>query len=532
MSEMTQNIITVDDARCIGCNACVRACPVHAISTKLKEGTMDQFVSSVISERCIKCGECVKVCKHEARGYMDDSAKFFENLEGKPMYIIVAPSIKTAFSNWNGILNWLKGLGHRVYDVSFGADICTWAHAKLIESDSKAKIISQPCPAVVNCVTKYHPSLVPFLSRIHSPASCLALYLKKYQSVREPIWLLSPCIAKTDEARKANTFEYNVTFENLDNYISRKNLRFKDDADFEFTGMEGVLGTLYPRPGGLRDNLLAINPNLVVSTAEGSDLYDRLLRYSATKYESRPDVFDCLNCKHGCNQGTASTLNDIVSIESEMTALELKANSARGHFLRKDKNYKEFSKNLDWQNFTTSYVSSSIVLMMPTRQQADDIFNEMLKTTPESRCIDCGACGYSSCSEMCDAIFRKDSVKENCVYYMKQLIHQQLEEHKKVLSMGDISDGVSQLSSLVDVLSSDEAFQSSIDLVNQLIKLFNNYKEANLENGETEEENENVQFATQVLKILNHLQRSLEKTRDAAAIQAITQKIDELKKLF
>ena len=50
----------IDSARCTGCGACLRACPVNAISgEKKKPHTIDQ-------EICIRCGSCREACKFEA----------------------------------------------------------------------------------------------------------------------------------------------------------------------------------------------------------------------------------------------------------------------------------------------------------------------------------------------------------------------------------------------------------------------------------------------------------------------------------
>jgi NADH:ubiquinone oxidoreductase subunit F (NADH-binding)/NAD-dependent dihydropyrimidine dehydrogenase PreA subunit/(2Fe-2S) ferredoxin len=50
----------IDPSRCTGCRACVRACPVEAVSGKKKKPhTIDQ-------DRCIRCGSCREACKFVA----------------------------------------------------------------------------------------------------------------------------------------------------------------------------------------------------------------------------------------------------------------------------------------------------------------------------------------------------------------------------------------------------------------------------------------------------------------------------------
>ena len=51
---------SIDPAKCKGCTACAKKCPVGAISGERKQPhTIDQ-------EKCIKCGECADTCKLEA----------------------------------------------------------------------------------------------------------------------------------------------------------------------------------------------------------------------------------------------------------------------------------------------------------------------------------------------------------------------------------------------------------------------------------------------------------------------------------
>jgi NADH-quinone oxidoreductase subunit F len=51
---------SIDAAKCKGCTACARKCPVNAIKGEKKQAhTIDQAL-------CIKCGVCADTCKFEA----------------------------------------------------------------------------------------------------------------------------------------------------------------------------------------------------------------------------------------------------------------------------------------------------------------------------------------------------------------------------------------------------------------------------------------------------------------------------------
>ncbi len=51
---------SIDPETCTGCMACVRECPVGAITGKKK------MAQEIDQELCVKCGMCYEVCKFEA----------------------------------------------------------------------------------------------------------------------------------------------------------------------------------------------------------------------------------------------------------------------------------------------------------------------------------------------------------------------------------------------------------------------------------------------------------------------------------
>jgi len=258
-------------------------------------------------DKCIACGRCVTACKHDARYYSDDTERFFDDLsKGIPISVIAAPAIKTNIPEYKKLFTYLKKLGvNKIYDVSLGADICIWAHIRFIEQYESKSIITQPCPAIVTYCEMYQHDLLDKLSPIHSPMACTSIFLKEYQDIDDRIAALSPCMAKTNEFESTKLADYNITFELLLEYLEKNDIKIPDE-ETEFDHDESGLGSLFPMPGGLKENIeFFTGRKLHIAKAEGFDIYDNLNLYAKTPDMFLPDIFDVLNCSDGCNIGTA-----------------------------------------------------------------------------------------------------------------------------------------------------------------------------------------------------------------------------------
>lgn len=432
------SFIKLDLGKCIGCNNCVRVCPAtEANSAYYNEG--GKLVIAIDDSKCIKCGSCITACAHEARTFSDDTETFFKDLAaGEPITLIAAPAIKIAFDgNWRHALQYLRDQGVKgIYDVSLGADICTWAHLRLIERNPAARIISQPCAAVVNYILRYKRDLLPNLSPVHSPMLCTVQYMRKYLGITGKIGALSPCIAKKDEFMQTGLVDYNITFEHLRNYFAEHKVdlpRVKLYSPFEFDDMQGFEGSIYPMPGGLMKNLQTFMPELQVMKSEGTDtLYEDFDAYSAADKASLPTVFDVLNCKFGCNGGTAVGQNyDFFRIHSIMHDVELATRQKRKDQTTKkgvDQRMKYFDNTLKLEDFFRTYTPIETDNTQPSAAELEAAFKKLHKFTPESRNFDCRACGFKSCRNMAVAVAKGLNEPMNC---NQNLIHI-LEEEKQI----------------------------------------------------------------------------------------------------
>ncbi len=445
------SIIDVDVSKCVGCNACVRACPVGDanIARMDEEGRLKILIDD---EKCIKCGACIKACSHDARTYVDDTEQFLADLHrGQEIALIAAPSIKIAFDgNWRHALQWLSNHGiKRIYDVSFGADICTWAHLRYLEKNPGKKLISQPCAAVVNYVQRHKPELFENLSPIHSPMLCLAVYMKKVLGYKGKIAAISPCIAKIEEFRETGLVDYNVTMEHLRQYFSDNNVRLpevKVYSEFEFDGSQGLEGAIYPKPGGLMSNILTHAPGLNVITSEGTDsLYHDMETYADLKEKDKPDLFDVLNCGDGCNGGPATgvhyqrfAMNNIMhDVEQHARKVRKKHTTKKGV----DEQFAEFDRTLNLNDYMRTYKHYDIHKTEVTERELENAYASMGKHTRDEKSFDCHSCGYRSCREMAVAVARGLNTPENCHEFMMKSIKEERQKvnevNEKVLTMND-----------------------------------------------------------------------------------------------
>ena len=455
---MNKGLVFTND-KCIGCNKCISVCSCMGACVSVEQDGANRI--DVDEDRCVSCGACFDVCEHEARAFNDDTERFFADLKrGEKISLLIAPAFKANYPNeYERVLGGLKQMGvNRLISISFGADITTWGYLNYIQKYNYLGGISQPCPAVVGYIERNLPELLPKLFPVQSPMMCGAIYARKEMGVTDKLAFISPCIAKKmeiDDPNNKGIISYNVTFDHLMNYVREHNISGPNVSD----EIEYGLGSIYPMPGGLKENVYwFLGESVFIRQVEGEKHMYHYLENNASKIAKgqTPYLFiDALNCGSGCIYGTgceASKADTDDPLEALLRIREASKKNSKGSAWSKkltpSQRLKQFNKqfkNLRLEDYLREYTdrSASCRYEMPSASERDAIFNDMGKDTVEKRKINCSCCGYDTCDQMIVAIHNGFNVKENCIHYIKHEVEvekelavelaDQLEEDKRMM---------------------------------------------------------------------------------------------------
>ncbi len=457
---MAQESLILTNEKCVGCNKCISVCSCvgATVAHKTEDG---RNVINVDGSKCIACGACFDACEHNAREFVDDTERFFEDLKkGEKISLLLAPAFLANYpSEYESILGGLKQLGvNRILSISFGADITTWAYLNYVKKNHFVGGISQPCPAVVGYIERYIPELIPKLFPVQSPMMCGAIYARKHMGITDKLAFISPCVAKKMEMeseRGKGLISYNVTFDHLLDYVRKHNIKGPSAKD----EIEYGLGSVYPTPGGLKENVFwFLGEDALVRQVEGEKhmyhyLEENKENITKGKY---PYLFvDALNCYAGCLYGTAVEPQKAKKEDAVIEMMKIREQSKQnraGAWSRKltpkqrlKKLNRQFAK-LDLNDYLCSYTdrSAGCTCEKPDDAQLEAIFLSMGKETKESRNINCSCCGYETCHDMAVAIHNGFNYKDNCIHYLKDEVEaekhhalelaKQVEEEKNIVS--------------------------------------------------------------------------------------------------
>lgn len=431
-------IVSTIPGKCKRCYSCVRNCPAKAIRVRFGQ-------AEVIEDRCIACGTCLRVCAQNAKQVETHITSVSELLSQNTNVIaILAPSFPSAVYPFNPFkfISALKKLGFsKVMEVAFGAQlISSLEYPKLFSNNSQNPVISTPCPAVVNYVTRFHPSLVPYLANVVSPMIAMGRAIKEKISPDSKIVFIGPCIAKKDEIKDPEVYgiiDFVLTYDEIKDLIAKNGINIEELEESKLDGPVPGIARLFPVSGGLiksaRLPFDIVEGDVIVT--EGKERVIEILE-QIEKGKVKAKFFDLLFCE-GCINGPAMNTN-LSLFEKRDLIVE---------FTRK--NYDERKSSEDLEKFSDvnlkrSFLPKPVNIPYPTEEQIKEILAKIGKTKKEDE-LNCGACGYPTCRDKAIAVFQGIAEVEMCLPFLideLQKTQDTLIQAEKLSSIGQIAAGV------------------------------------------------------------------------------------------
>jgi iron only hydrogenase large subunit-like protein/nitrogen-specific signal transduction histidine kinase len=421
MADFAENnalIYTIKD-RCRRCYTCVRECPAKAI--KIEGGQAE-----VITERCIACGNCTIVCSQGAKAYLRETDKVKNLLKATNKTVaLIAPSFPAEFpevTDHRQLVGMVKALGFEyVVEVAFGADLVAREYRKFYTNTENRSFISSDCPAVVNYIRLYYPDLTQFLVPIVPPMLAVTRVVKERYGNNVQSVFIGPCVAKKIETEELSAV---ITFTELRQLFEEQKIEAQNISPCEFDPPKAGKGAIFPVSRGLVESA-GVDDNIIygnVVIAEGRvDFQEALKEFDAGIIQNQHLELLCCN---GCIMGPGmSKGGKLYSRKAFVSA-----------YVRNKK--MTFNREL-WQQELDSFNDIKLScsfndqddqrIVKPPDEDIAEVLKSMGKVT-ELDHLNCGACGYDSCTDHAVAVIKGLAEAEMCLPFAIEQLRKSISE--------------------------------------------------------------------------------------------------------
>lgn len=300
---------------------CMNACLFGAV-TRDEKGNV-----SIDAARCVGCEECLRRCKEkkltESRDILPAMAAV--RAGDAPVYALIAPAFVSQFDaavTPGRLRSAFKRLGFAgMVEVAVFADILTLKEAlefdRNIVRETDFHLTSCCCPIWIAMLRKLYNTLMPHVPAAVSPMIACARTVKKLHPEAKTVFI-GPCIAKKSEAREpdlAGDVDFVLTFREMQDIFDFARIDPatlpEDERDHS-----SKAGRIYARAGGVSeavcdtvrrlspDRAIDVRPRCADGVAACKAMIDALVRGETTE-----NFFEGMGCAGGCVGGPKALID-------------------------------------------------------------------------------------------------------------------------------------------------------------------------------------------------------------------------------
>jgi len=416
MKESIFHSVALLEEVCIGCTACLQACPTEAI--RLREGK-----ARIMENRCIDCGVCIRTCPVSAKiartNEMHELRRFSYNIA------VVPPELYSQFGDDvtpEMILRAILKLGFdEVFEVAMVSEEITLATKKYLErKDIKRPVLSFNCPAVVRLITVRFPDLVDHLLPLKSPMGVAGKRLRESRpaelglsSEKVGIFYITPCPARMTRIRQPMTESevyYNGAISIADIYgdilIKLKEVPSESELDLHKSGGSGIgWGAI----GGESKALLMEDCMYVDGMVNVLKIFEEIEKGELSKL----NYLECMACTGGCVGGPLMVDNVFIARNKIKKLRQRYEDQSPIDPEQVIKLYREgryhHQKKLEL-NLIDPLDSSPVQAIKKMKER-----KHILDTLPG---IDCGACGAPNCRALAEDVVQGRAKVTDCIFVL------------------------------------------------------------------------------------------------------------------
>lgn len=400
-----------EEARCVGCVDCSKACPTKAI--RVREDLM-----RIDPATCIDCGECIRACRYDAvhaRTSSPSDLKRFKYTVAVPSTTIYtqfgsefAPAqvagalVANGFDNFSDV-SWMCEMVSRAVDTYLSDCGGPWPK------------ISVTCPAIIRLILLRYPDLVAHLIPVHTPRELAAkLARRKFSAAlgmppeEIGIFYITPCSAMMQSivapvGLAESNFDGAFSIAELYGPILRtlKSSAHLLDERFNPSGLAWAMS------GGETSGMRNKNSLSVTGVHDVISVFDTI---EAGKFQN-VDFIEAYICPDGCVSGqlliegryaARRTLQRIQArMKGESAIAEEKVRSMfREHFF-----------DMEGEIKAPAFKPMTETLQQAIRRRQEK--HRLLEQLPKK---DCAACGAPDCTTLAEDVLAGQAELSDCVF--------------------------------------------------------------------------------------------------------------------